>query len=359
MPKVRKINRLLKLGFIIAIAIILFNILTSAPNSSPQTLDKIRGVWLTHIGNSLLTYSGAIDNVFHRLSLQNFNTVYVDVYNGGTTYPSKYASRNRLISLPLTDPLQTAIKEGKRQGLNIYAWYEHGMMVFPNDKIARQHPDWILTTSDGEQYIEKHLWLDPENTEVKQYFINLFTEAAKKYPELYGIQVDDHWGIPIIFGDKTQAMTELTRQVTLAIRKVRPNLILSLSPNPYQFSLKRYSQDWLRWVTAGLFDELVIQIYRPDSDRVAQSILTSGISEVGNDTKVAVGIFAGGREALKSFDELEKQIDVVERFGYGYSIFSWEYTSRFLRRAIYLYRKIFFINLLQLIAKAPTVLFKT
>ena len=337
----RKQKRSLKFLLTLIIGIAIFNIFTIAPTNTPQVSNQIKGVWLTHVGNSLLAYTGSVDNVFHRLSKQNFNTVYVDVYNGGTTYYSQYSPRNKLVSLPLTDPLKTAIKQGKRQGLNIYAWYEHGIMVFPNQKIVKQHPDWILTTADGQQYIEKHLWLNPQHPEVRQYFVNLFTEVATKYPDLYGIQLDDHWGIPIIFGNKTQAMTDLTRQVSNAIRKVNSNLILSISPNPYSFSLKKYSLDWMKWIKENLFDEIVIQIYRSNSNSLYQSLVTSGIKEANNYAKVAVGIYAGGDTELKSFSEIEKQISVVKKFGYGYSLFSWEYTSNTLRKAIYIARVIY------------------
>jgi uncharacterized lipoprotein YddW (UPF0748 family) len=330
-----------KFMFMIIFGMIIFNILTVAPTNIPATSNAIKGVWLTHVGNSLLTYTGAIDNVFHRLSRQNYNTVYVDVYNGGTTYASKHTARNKLIALPLTDPLQTAIKEGKRQGLHIYAWYEHGMMLFPQQKLARQHPDWILTTPDGRKYIENHLWLDPANPEVQEYFVNLFTEVAQNYPALYGIQVDDHWGIPIVFGNKIQAMTELTRRVVRSLQEVNPNLIISLAPNPYQFSLNKYSMDWLGWLKENLFDELVVQIYRVDSQQVTESILASGIQEASNYVKVAVGIYAGGNKQLKSFSEIEKQVKVVEQLGYGYSLFCWEHTSLLFRKVIYLSRLIF------------------
>ncbi|NJL52724.1 MAG: family 10 glycosylhydrolase, partial [Hydrococcus sp. SU_1_0] len=225
-------------------------------------------------------------------------------------------------------------------GLHIYAWYEHGMMLFPKQKLAQQHPDWILKTADGRQYIEQHLWLNPENPEVQEYFVNLFTEVAQKYPELYGIQVDDHWGIPIIFGNKAQAMTELTRKIVQAVKQINPNLIISLSPNPYQFSLNKYSLDWMGWLKENLFDELVMQIYRLDSQQVTESILTSEIQQASQYVKVAVGIYAGGSPQLKSLSEIELQINAVKQFDYGYSIFCWEYTSNFLRKAIYLFRKL-------------------
>ena len=338
--KFKKKKRSIKLAFIVAIAVILFNIFTTAPQHKPQSSDKIKGVWLTHVGNSFLTYSGLSDNIFHQLSLQDFNRVYVDVYNGGTTYPSKYAPRNNLISFPFTDPLQSAIKEGKHQGLKIYGWYEHGMMVFPNGEIAKQHPDWLLTTADGQQFIDNHLWLNPEHPAVIKYFINLFTEAATNYPNLDGIQVDDHWGIPIQFGNKVQAMTNLTRQVIKSVKQVKPNLIVSISPNSYQFSLQKYSLDWLNWVKEGLFDEAVVQIYRQNSTDVAKSITHSGIKEASNYIPVAVGIFAGGNAKFTSLNEIEKQLNIVKQLDYGYSLFCWEYTSIPIRKVIYLLKKV-------------------
>jgi uncharacterized lipoprotein YddW (UPF0748 family) len=88
--KSKQNQRYLKFGFTVITVIITLNVLTATPTNVPQASDTLKGVWLTHLGNSLLTYTSSIDNVFYQLSCQNYNAVYVDVYNGGTTYPSKY-----------------------------------------------------------------------------------------------------------------------------------------------------------------------------------------------------------------------------------------------------------------------------
>ena len=337
----KKKAKVILLGIAIAILIITHNYLTYAPSHQPQADSKIKGIWLTHIGNSGLSYSGLLDKAFHQLAQQNFNTVYVDVYNRGVTYPSKYAPRNNTVSLPLTNPLKTAIQAGKHQGIKVYAWYEYGMMAGLKDGLAKQHPDWLLTTSDGQQYIEQHLWLDPNNPEVRQYFRNLFGEVANKYPNLTGIQLDDHWGIPAVFGNYQQAMNLLTREISSEIRKANPNLVLSLSPNPYSFSLTKYSQNWMEWLKEGLFDELVMQIYRLDADRVRQSTLTSGVKQASNYVTVAIGLYAGGQKQLKTLNEIDKQVETVEQMGYGYSIFCWEYYSISARKLVMAVRLFF------------------
>lgn len=326
--QIRQLSKFLAIGIVV---FWLLSRLTLAPSHTPEASVSIKGVWLSHFGNAFLTYTNLTDNALHQLSQLNYNRVYVDVYNGGTTYSSKYAPRNYLLSLPFTNPLKTAIKQGKRQGLKVYAWYEHGMMTFPYARLAQQHPDWVLTTSSGEKLIDNHWWLDPANLEVQQYFVNLFTEVAASYLELDGIQVDDHWGIPVQFGDKAEAMTELTNLVVTAVRKVRPDLTISLSPNPLGFSRKKYSQNWFAWIKAGLFDELVMQLYRPTSAEVALAIANSILPEVQQYVDVAVGIYAGSLRRQKSLVELQQQIATVKQHGYGYVIFPWDTSLGILR----------------------------
>jgi uncharacterized lipoprotein YddW (UPF0748 family) len=209
---------------------------------------------------------------------------------------------------------------------------EHGMMLFPKDKLALLHPDWLLETPKGDKVIDRHLWLDPDNPQVQKYFVNLFTEVAKNYPNLYGIQLDDHWGIPREFGNKERAMTDLTRQVVQAIKKVKKDLVFSLSPNPIQFASRRYAQNWLSWVEEGLLDEAIVQIYRPTSRDIKLSIPSSGLLEASKHIPVAIGIYAGNFHNLQPRAEIDRQIAIVEKHNYGYSLFCWEYAFSFLRR---------------------------
>ncbi|MDJ0591730.1 MAG: family 10 glycosylhydrolase [Pleurocapsa sp. MO_226.B13] len=172
---IRQIKRFKRLILLFAsgmVILVFLTFLTTAPDRAPQKSESIKGVWLTHVGNAFLTYASLTDNVFYQLSRLNYNRVYVDVYNGGTAYSSKYAPRNYLVALPFTNPLKKAIKEGKRQGLKVYAWYEHGMMTFANARLAQEHPDWILTTDNGEKLIDNHWWLDPNTVRISLIFLS-------------------------------------------------------------------------------------------------------------------------------------------------------------------------------------------
>ena len=101
--QMKKLTILFTSGIVIFMAI---TFLTTAPDNLPQESELIKGIWLSHVGNALLTYTNTMDNVFHQLSRLNYNRVYVDVYNDGTSYSSKYATRNYITALPFTNPLR-------------------------------------------------------------------------------------------------------------------------------------------------------------------------------------------------------------------------------------------------------------
>jgi uncharacterized lipoprotein YddW (UPF0748 family) len=341
----QKLLKSLKHIFVIVLTICLIKLLTPLPpyQSLPKT-DTIQGIWITHLGVSLLSYTTLLDNAFHQLSRLNFNRVYVDVYNGGVIYPSKYAPRNKRVSLPLTNPLKAAIKEGKRHNLKIYAWYEHGMMMFPDDKLAKQHPDWLLTAANGQTLIENHVWLDPNNSEVAKYFTNLFLEIINNYPNLYGIQLDDHWGIPAAFGNQVNAMNQLTQKVFSPIKQTKSNLVISLSPNSYQFAYSNYSQDWLTWVKQKLVDEVIVQIYRPTTQQVINSLTDAGLNAATQYLPVAVGLHTGNFDTTKSLIELQNQINTIKKSNYGYALFCWEYLFTPLNKNDLIAKETIFLN---------------
>ena len=108
------------------------------------------------------------------------------------------------------------------------------------------------------------------------YILDIITEVAQ-YNNLTGIHLDDHWSVPIQFGNKVEAMNKLMGKVRQHLKKVNPKLKLSISPNPYHFSLNKYNQDWLQSTKKGYVDELVLQIYRPTSERFITSINSSDI----------------------------------------------------------------------------------
>lgn len=330
---IKKLRRVIISVFVLLLVITVGTKITQCPPHQPQDIQTIKGVWLTHVGNAVYTYTGRLDDVFHQLSRLNFNEVYLGVYNNGLSYKSKlgYGYRSREAYLPFFNPLNSAIHEAKRQGLKIYAWYEYGLMVHPQDSLALKHPDWLLA---GGKIVNDFVWLNPSHPQVQQYFRDIFTELAYLYPKLDGIQLDDHWAIPVELGNYMQEITQLTAMVSNTVHKINPQWIVSLSPNPIGFAYRQYSQDWLNWVYQGYIDEVVVQVYRTTTEAVRNTLPYSGLPEASQYVPVAAGIYSGFNRrglSMRSLTEVKQQIEAVKNQGYGYCLFTYEYTFGFLR----------------------------
>lgn len=290
-----------------------------------KNYENIQGVWLTNVATAFFHHTSLLDNVFHHISRSGYNRIYLSTYGiTGTIYPSKQIKSHPLFVPPFVDLLKASEYEARRQGLKLYAWLEYGLMLPPRSEIAQNNPDWLLKTSTGKTIVNDFVWLNPEHPEVEKYILNIVAEVSQ-YSQLEGIQLDDHWAVPKEFGNKTQAMNILTAKVRQHLTSLNPKMILSLSPNPYHFSLNQYNQDWLKWVNDGYVDEVVLQVYRPTTKEFEKAIATSKINYVPDFVPVAIGIYAGPLDKLTSPKEIEKQIKVSENLGYGFSIFCWEY----------------------------------
>ena len=145
----------------------------AAPRKAVES-KQMKGVWLTNIGTMLLHHSTSLDEALNHLSRSGYDRVYFSVYGfGGTLYPTAQRPTNLFFVPPLMNPWKAAVKESRRQGLKPYAWFEYGLMLSPNDPIAKKHPDWLLRTAEGKTVVETNVWLDPANP------VGLFHSQAK------------------------------------------------------------------------------------------------------------------------------------------------------------------------------------
>ena len=329
--KTTKQKYLKRLGMGASLGLFLFAIHHAPPRPAVEK-EQMEGVWMTHIGTALFHHTTLLDELLHHISKSGYDRVYFSVYGfRGTLYPTSQSSTNFLLLPPFSNPWRAAVKESRRQGLKPYAWFEFGLMLSPDDPIVKKHPDWLLKTAAGKTIADNNVWLNPANPEVQDYIFSHIDDILKE-KDLAGIQLDDHWAVPRIFGNKSQALTNLTQKLHRHIQKKNPKLILSLSPNPYRFALDKYNQNWLAWVRQGIIDEVVLQVYRKSPGQVAATVQSSGIRSASRYVPVGIGLYAGWNGASFSTKALQAQVKTVQQQGYGYCVFTWEYI--FLRHLV-------------------------
>jgi uncharacterized lipoprotein YddW (UPF0748 family) len=366
--------------FILAIG----NIGLNPKNSSPRILDsseEIRGVWITNVNSGVLFMPWAINRALNQLSQLQFNTVYPVVWNRGTTFYRSAVGRrvtgrsqDDLLNLMRLgrDILSETIREGHQKGLRIIPWFEYGFMAPINSSLVRYHPDWValpqdqqfksiysradLTHADSSTaswFGIQNVWLNPLHPQVQQFMRDLILEVVMKY-DVDGIQFDDHFGMPVELGydwytlklyqsehqDKlppdnpydaewmrwrANKITAFVSALVKEIKAVKPNCIISLSPNPKGVAYRNYLQDWQTWVDRGLVEELIVQIYRDNPIAFFKELENSALQKTRQKIPVSIGILTGTLGRSVDITMIQQQVKAVREHHFkGISFFYWE-----------------------------------
>lgn len=240
----------------------------------------------------------------------------------------------------------------------VIPWFEFGFMAPADSQLAIRHPEWLVKRPDGttiwwEGNVHKRVWLNPLHPEVRKLITDLVVELVTNY-DVDGIQFDDHFGYPSEFGydeytvklyqqehdgrlpptdsqDKAwiqwraDKITAYMQELFAAIKQANPQAIVSLSPNPQDFSFNSFLLDWQQWERLGLIEELIIQVYRDRHSSFDRELQDSAIMAAKQHIPVGIGILSGlkGRPVLLS--QIDRQIQTTRDRGFaGVSLFFYE-----------------------------------
>ncbi len=393
------------LCLIIALNLVLFDHPKATPSmdvansKTPEAVTEIRGVWLTNVASGILFFPWGINRAVYQLAQLNFNTIYPVVWNRGHTFYPSTAAKSvtgeeqdpflNIIRLG-RDVLAEIIQEGHNQGLRIIPWFEYGFMAPPNSKLAKNHPNWITKSSNlcvknqlmakdankknivkqnnlyfqcttpkiadtdaSENSTSQQIWLNPLHPEVQKFILNLIIEVVKKY-DIDGIQLDDHFGMPVELGYdnfsiklyqkehkgklppnnplesewmewRANKISQFLENIYKKVKSIKPNCLISVSPNSQSFSYNNYLQDWLTWVERGWVDELVLQAYRNDMGSFKAELNKPAVQKALKKIPVSIGITTGTGKRPVAMKQIQQQVkEVRDRNFNGVSFFYWE-----------------------------------
>jgi uncharacterized lipoprotein YddW (UPF0748 family) len=371
----RLVTSLIGLIFILCLTVISlpFFSVSSQPNSQ-QIITEIRGVWLTNVASGVLFVPWGIDRAINQLSTLHFNTIYPVVWNRGNTFYKSDVAKNIIGSEtePVLnfmhggqDVLAKIIKLAKPKGITVIPWFEYGFMTPQNSQLAKLHPDWLTIGQAGVNSIKaslpeesngaaiKQVWLNPLHPQVQEFILGLILEVVSHY-NVDGIQLDDHFSMPVQFGYdrftiqlykqehqgksppsdpfnpewmrwRADKISAFMGRIYRSIKEIDPNAKLSLSPNSQGFAYKYYLQDWQTWVKNGWVDELVLQVYRHNKNSFMVELEQPAVTLARSKIPVVVGISTGTLRTPVRISQIKEQIDIVrDRSFIGMSFFYWE-----------------------------------
>jgi uncharacterized lipoprotein YddW (UPF0748 family) len=320
---------------------------------------KSRGVWLTNVDSEVLFSRERIEAAVQQLAELNIDTIYPVVWNRGyTLYPSRVAEQVIGVStapqphFQQRDMLAELLQAAKAHKMRVIPWFEYGLMAPPNSLLAYQHPEWLTQKADGYRLQDQMVWLNPNHPDVIQFITSLIQEVVHGY-DIDGIQLDDHFGMPVELGydDLTKALyrqktgeepptqhtdsrwmdwrisqiTELMHQIFHAVKAVKPRCLVSLSPNPQSYSVSHYLADWQTWERIGLVEELVIQLYRDNLSDFEAELLKPEMVAARQHIPVSIGILSGVKPHPVSLNQIEQQVTTARKHSYaGVSFFFYE-----------------------------------
>ncbi len=325
---------------------------------------EMRGVWLTNVDSDVLFTSQNLNVALDRLTRLNFNTVYPTVWNGGyTLFPSTTAERviGRAVhpepGLQGRDMLAETVAQGHARGLRVIPWFESGFMLPLESELVRRHPNWLTERRDGTRIVmegrHQRVWLNPLQPEVQQLLIDTISEAVAKY-DIDGIQLDDHFGLPVDLGYDTYTtqlywkenkgkyppnnprdpqwmrwrankLTGLVVRIFNAVKARKREIGISIAPNPFPIAYRDSLQDWRNWERRGLVNELVLQVYRGDIKTFVTELDRPEVIDARSHIPVGVGILQGLKNNPVPVAEVQKQVWAVRQRGFsGMSFFFYE-----------------------------------
>jgi uncharacterized lipoprotein YddW (UPF0748 family) len=264
-------------------------------------VNALRGTWVTTAASNALESRDNIKACVQNCKTANINNIFMVVYNNGTTcYPSTIMQN--LIGVRIRpnfagrDPLQEMIEEAHAVGIKVHAWFEYGFSSsFSNNggSIIAARPTWAAKDRFNRLVVKNGFdWLNAFDPAVQQYMVNLFKEVTTNY-DIDGVQGDDRlpaqpntagydsYTSNLYFTEtglnppndslntiwvqwRAKKLNGFLKRLRTEVKAIKPNILFSMSPSPYPFSLTEYLQDWPTWVDSAWVDAVLPQCYRYD-----------------------------------------------------------------------------------------------
>lgn len=196
----------MKKSFLIYLLLVCVSLL-NAQSDPPKR--EFRSAWVASVtnldwpispNNSTETQKKNLVEILDSLKSANFNVVIFQIRpECDALYDSPYEPWSYWLTgsqgtapSPFYDPLQFAIEEVHKRGMEIHAWFNPyravktiGTYTNSSDHITATHPDWILTFSSLKI-------LDPGIPAVRQYNVDIIMDVVNRY-DVDGVHMDDYF----------------------------------------------------------------------------------------------------------------------------------------------------------------------
>ncbi|CAN5378983.1 glycoside hydrolase family 10 protein [soil metagenome] len=175
----------------------------------PETEREFRAVWIATVANidwpskpdlSTEEQKAELRAMFDRIKMLNMNAVIFQVRPAGDAlYSSAFEPWSEYLTGeqgkapdPFYDPLEFAVEEAHRRGLELHAWINPFRVKHPTAKsdlaenhLSKTHPHLVHEYG-------RHLWMDPGHPESHDWSMKIIRDIVHRY-DVDAIHIDDYF----------------------------------------------------------------------------------------------------------------------------------------------------------------------
>jgi len=174
----------------------------------PPIMREFRGVWVATVNNmdwpsrsdlSTAEQQQELLAILDRAASIKMNAIIFQVRpEADALYASRYEPWSRYLTgrqgrapSPLWDPLEFAVTEAHKRGLELHAWFNPYRVAFQKDSarsrthVSRERPDLVVPYA-------QFLWMDPALPEVRRLMIRTVLDVVRRY-DIDGVHIDDYF----------------------------------------------------------------------------------------------------------------------------------------------------------------------
>ena len=275
---------------------------------------EARALWVTRFDYDS---EAKIARIMETAARAHFNIIYFQARAAGDAYyrssiePCAALLCGKLGGTPAYDPLEVAVREGHRRGLQVHAYLNaltgraagiEGQckpMPDPDPGNPRHmlldHPEWIMSDRTGRRLpcpnSEEYVWVSPSYPEVRSRLAAVAADIARRY-DVDGIHLDrirypgNDWSWDSAsraeFGKnpssypaewkqyRTDLVSRMVRETFDSVTAIKPTLVLSAAVWGIYYDKWNWKtlagktdlmQDYREWARSGYMDVLVPMTY--------------------------------------------------------------------------------------------------
>lgn len=336
-----------------------------SPAQNERIERETRAVWLTT--NFRLDWpppvfdedvqKNELIKILDNIKEKNLNTVYFQVRSNGTLF---YKSEIEPFTPYLTgttgkmtsyDPLEFAVKEAHKRGLEIHAWINVNRCFAGKDEFIMSHPKHV-TNSHPELIVKSNnegavsYWLDPGLPSTKDYLVSIIEELVTNY-KIDGVQFDFIRYPGNDFNDeqsykmygrgldknnwRRENISNIVKDLSKAAKQINPIIKMGAAPFGIYTNIKgavgsesylSVYQDSRKWINEKFLDYIVPQIYWDINSNPRFDSLAVNWRKNIHERNLILGV-AAYKDEVK--DELEDIIKLSRKIGAeGVSFFRYQ-----------------------------------